>query len=494
MAVDLPTELWLRITHFVSDNDLFRLIGVNRLFFDLVTDRRYRQLIIDDDRPAALVNKITRIENDPMVAARVKSLCIHPKAVRSACIRSAKGGEKNVIRPAKHPNWPDVFQRRSQTHSIEEDVWLADRLLSALSKLTSIEEYIVDWKRGLEGERHFCVPLLTAVCGPTLVRDLTSITLHMTIGQMSDSIFDVTGLDKLQELSLNFTCGDLHFGPWEARYALEKMSAFINHVALTLQSLSISSIGHMDFSILYTNLTYFPRLHHLALLVPCDPKHVVDPTGFHQFLKAHFKTLQHVHFSPQYCCPQSALPPDTMTTNEWMDQCFGGGIQLHNLQHLDLGLNILGSGGKRVMLATQRFGDIVSSLATLTIIGCVIALDDLALLLGPFSNSKGGSAPRKLVLEVHVLSANVLDFLADKLPCLERLDLTYRWIGDSKTGSTSELETAFVEDMKGRTYFHWKLWEIVLRCSRQNDDARWPCQQAIIRCIPGLSSGKGARL
>jgi len=62
MPVDLPTELWLRITHFVSDNDLFRLISVNRLFFDLVTDRRYRQLIIDDDRPAALVNKITRIE------------------------------------------------------------------------------------------------------------------------------------------------------------------------------------------------------------------------------------------------------------------------------------------------------------------------------------------------------------------------------------------------------------------------------------------------
>ena len=94
------------------------------------------------------------------------------------------------------------------------------------------------------------------------------------------------------------------------------------------------------------------------------------------------------------------------------------------------------------MLATQRFGDIVGSLAILTIIGCVIALDDLALLLGPFSNSKGGSVPRNLVLEVHVLSAKRLDLLADKLPCLERLDLTYRWIGDSKTGSTSELEVS----------------------------------------------------
>ena len=125
-----------------------------------------------------------------------------------------------------------------------------------------------------------------------------------------------------------------------------------------------------------------------------------------------------------------------------MDQCFWGWMQLHNLQHLDLGLNILGSGGKREIFPTQQFGDVVSSLATLTIISCVISLDDLALLLGPFSNSKGGSAPRKLVLEVHVLSAKLLDLLADKLPCLERLDLTYRSIGDSKTGSTSELEVS----------------------------------------------------
>ena len=95
-----------------------------------------------------------------------------------------------------------------------------------------------------------------------------------------------------------------------------------------------------------------------------------------------------------------------------------------------------------MILATQWFGGIVSSLATLTIIGCVITLDDLALLLGPFSNLKSGLAPRKLVLEVHMLRAKLLDLLADKLSCLERLDLTYRWIGDSKTGSTSELEVS----------------------------------------------------
>lgn len=60
--VELPTELWLRIAYFVADVDLYRLTSVNRLFFDLAMDRRYKQLVIDHDRPLALINKLSRIE------------------------------------------------------------------------------------------------------------------------------------------------------------------------------------------------------------------------------------------------------------------------------------------------------------------------------------------------------------------------------------------------------------------------------------------------
>lgn len=59
---ELPTELWLRITQFVPDVDLFRLASVNQLFLDLVTDRRYRQLIIDDDRPPILLGKLAKLQ------------------------------------------------------------------------------------------------------------------------------------------------------------------------------------------------------------------------------------------------------------------------------------------------------------------------------------------------------------------------------------------------------------------------------------------------
>jgi hypothetical protein len=60
--VELPTELWLRIAYFVADVDLYRLTLVNRLFFDLAMDRRYKQLVIDHDRPLALINKLSRLE------------------------------------------------------------------------------------------------------------------------------------------------------------------------------------------------------------------------------------------------------------------------------------------------------------------------------------------------------------------------------------------------------------------------------------------------
>ena len=60
--MELPTELWLRIAYFVADVDLYRLTSVNHLFFDLAMDRGYKQLVINHDRPLALVKKLSWIE------------------------------------------------------------------------------------------------------------------------------------------------------------------------------------------------------------------------------------------------------------------------------------------------------------------------------------------------------------------------------------------------------------------------------------------------
>ena len=325
---------------------------------------------------------------------------------------------------------------------MEEDVELADRFLAALANLNSIEEYVIEWKQGVEAERPFCLPLLLAIW-PIYGHNLRIIKLDMMLTNLCEMLGSVTGLDRVQELSINLTCNHGRFGYWglgesEAKDAFERLATFMNHLSPTLQSLTLSSIGHLNFSWLYCNLSYFPHLKYLALLLPCDPHHVVDPTALHHFLRAHH-TIEHLNFSPQFCCYQSSLPPEINTTlmssDDWLNRCFTG-ITFQNLHHLELGLNILGSGGKRVMLPVPCLGYTARNVRSLAILGRIISLKDLVLILKPFSRAEG-TAPRTLVLEVHVLDVNLLDLLAEYLPGLARLDLTYSWV--HRSGCTTEV-------------------------------------------------------
>ena len=326
---------------------------------------------------------------------------------------------------------------------MEEDVELADRFLAALANLNYIEEYVIEWKQGVEAERPFCLPLLLAIW-PIYGHNLRIIKLDMMLTNLCEMLGSVTGLNRVQELSINLTCNHGRFGYWglgesEAKDAFERLAAFMNRLSPTLQSLTLSSIGHLNFSWLYCNLTYFPHLTYLALLLPCDPHHVIDPTALHHFLRAHH-TIEHLNFSPQYCCYQSSLPPEInttlMSTDDWLNRCFTG-ITFQNLHHLELGLNILGSGGKRVMLPVPCIGHTARNVRSLAILGRIISLKDLASILNPFSRVEGGVAPRTLVLEVHVLDVILLDLLAECLPGLARLDLTYSWV--HKSGCTTEV-------------------------------------------------------
>ena len=47
MAMEqFPVEIWLSAIEYLDDKELQALIGVNRLFFDLGMDQRYREVEI----------------------------------------------------------------------------------------------------------------------------------------------------------------------------------------------------------------------------------------------------------------------------------------------------------------------------------------------------------------------------------------------------------------------------------------------------------------
>ncbi|KAF9484613.1 hypothetical protein BDN70DRAFT_890892 [Pholiota conissans] len=485
MALELPTELWLRIAQYVPDRDIFRLASVNRLFLDLATDRRYRHLVIDDDDPIALIQKLSRIEQDSSVAARVRSLTIHPKAVRSACLKSGKAYRRQ--RSLTNRYWPDSFRLRTERAPLEEDTELADRFLDTLARLPNIEEYAVEWEHGVQAERAFCVPLLSAMWPLQAAHTLRSISLEMMLAHLCDMLPPdaLPCLERVEDLRLHFTRGT---DTWSGSVGetsgalLTRLAAFVNRLAPSLTSLYIASIGHFDFSQLYADLGFFPRLVQLAIIAPCDPRHIVDPTCFNTFLNMHKGTISSLAFAPQYCCYQSALGPDAgaavTTTDEWFARAFAG-VDFAHLYSLQLGLNILGSGGKRVMDPVPLVAAAAArNLERLGVWGCIISLEDLRLLLEPFAQTPG---PRCLVLEVHVLDVALLDLLAAYLPGLHTLHLTYRWVGSS--GMTNVIK--FTEELEGKVFAPWTaLWQVTLLCSRQDDQSRWPCQKSIVRCLP----------
>jgi hypothetical protein len=58
----LPPELWRVIAEFIDPIELDRLIGVNRVFFEIVLENRYREVRFIDSDPLRLFRKIDVIK------------------------------------------------------------------------------------------------------------------------------------------------------------------------------------------------------------------------------------------------------------------------------------------------------------------------------------------------------------------------------------------------------------------------------------------------
>jgi len=51
MSVDLPLELWLHIISFLPNGYTQRMIGINRMLFELGLDEKYREVRFISDSP-----------------------------------------------------------------------------------------------------------------------------------------------------------------------------------------------------------------------------------------------------------------------------------------------------------------------------------------------------------------------------------------------------------------------------------------------------------
>jgi hypothetical protein len=58
----LPREVWIIIAGFIDPTELEKLNGVNRVFYEIVMDNRYREVGLVDSDPRRLFRKIDALK------------------------------------------------------------------------------------------------------------------------------------------------------------------------------------------------------------------------------------------------------------------------------------------------------------------------------------------------------------------------------------------------------------------------------------------------
>lgn len=380
-----------------------------------------------------------------------------------------------------------------------EDLDLADRFLEGLSDLPNCGELQVDWERPSTVEASFTSPLLKALM-LSLGSQLTALSLSMALDVLSPLVESIHRLPSLESLDLNLGSNMVEPERMEdAAKPQEALARFINGLSPTLRSLSITCLSHFRLCTLFNQLATLPILQSLCLHLPFDLYHLDDTVGLNRFLRAH-TSVSHLSLTPVHCCNRfhslwesvTAQWPDAET---WLHHVFAD-VKFQALRTLELGLNTAGVA-PRVLPATAYMGIVVSNVECLTILGVIMSVEDLDSVLRLFA-ANGRRSPKKVVLEVHILSRELADSLAVVLPQLGTLSLMYRWTGTAGNCDTvrnypstltrnsliyacSLLQAAFVREMMMHWCGNWKVEPLFLSCTNRGGDGR---SEVELRMLP----------
>lgn len=355
-----------------------------------------------------------------------------------------------------------TFRKQAESNMMIENLSIAENLLDGFARLTNLNSYTIAWSHAAVPLPTFATSFLSAVWSVlSTTTALRSLTLDMPFHDVG-RVFSVTPFKSSTYLTtLSLKLG--HTILVKPEHSLTDLASFLNVLSPCLRSLSLHIIGHFDLSIFFATLKHFSLLKDLSLLLPCDPRHLSDAEGLTAFLNAHKTQLTSLVFSPHLCCgPRGTkIPKSTQQESSTWESTAFSVLSFPALQSLDLRLNPFGTRDEYVLNTPPKFTAAVARERlpgrktfkgedidkdpvplTLSILGRLILLDDVKMLLGPFSLPKEKSeegpqhgiasirVPESLILETHILSPNLLNLLWSTLPQLKSLNLTYTWIGE----------------------------------------------------------------
>jgi hypothetical protein len=237
------------------------------------------------------------------------------------------------------------------------------------------------------------------------------------IADFITSLPPVTGMTSLKELNVMWRAGFELDNQSICSEAIAHIFPFINNISGILESMSITSYGHIDLSSFFRGLGHFPCLTSLSLIIPLNNRHIIDPSALNFFL-AHHSGLHHLCIRNRHsdCC---LWPPiSDHIAAEWFQQCFKA-LPFPRIKVFTLGLSgPSNSGIQNYVLASMK--SVFDTSSSLVLAEPYLSFTDLCVVLASVPTAHF----RMLSLCIVILNLEVIDLLAESCPNLDQLVLS----------------------------------------------------------------------
>ena len=438
-------------------------------------------------------------------AARVQTLTLRPHLF---------GRDMPVSRPLKGLSLKSVSRKASRLFTrgkpANPSTALASNLLQKITKMTNVTSVIVGCYT-LDDCQMFKNASSFLDAAWTHSSQLRTLTLAIPLEAMAHILPSMPKFDVLEELSLTLRFA---YHNSEQDDILTHIAAFANRHASTLTKLSIDTPQpNVDPSSLYQALDLYPRLSSVSIAHPVERLEPQKSTGVDSFLAKRADSLRELKVQLHGPVVDQFPPsPEVLFSHPIFK------IPFPHLKVLELGLcqweKSFQPSVQRHL--TQYIAQLSSILSDLVLRGYVFSFPEVHEVVTKIGGD--GSTLRSLQLHTHFLSCDLLDLLSRELPNLHSLDLSFNSLSSKDDGSWNhnyywngldvsssclasefwpmliciqEKATTFVNDVRLRKYYHWKLRHIELQplhyCS-----GRWQTsQRLLVGCLPFVETFNG---
>jgi hypothetical protein len=294
---------------------------------------------------------------------------------------------------------------------------LIQTVVDTVSHLSEVNDLDVSWWEPAN-VRHL-YPFLP-VAWKTFGANLKTLTLTGSLEGLGQLASSSTPFVALQNLNLEFV-HNVHstHDVSDTRILVDVIAHFVNGLSPTLQHLSITSWAALELSSFFSNLHSFPQLRVLIIRVSFNKAFPSECTGLSNLLHNHSNTLKSValRFNPLGLMAQSSSEEPLV---HWMTEIAADQLILANLQTLQIYPTLLPGGFDAFLVYLRRS---VNTLTLLTVRDRYFSYDEVDRVVASLTMPPPDKRLKYLRLNVHNLSARLLDLLADSFPFLWKLTL-----------------------------------------------------------------------